>query len=161
MQTSYKQLITEHDAIEAAANALLAAVDKGYASSTDLAVQLHTLAIVVEDHVEREDLIIAGLDETQLSGPWIEAWREGADAFVRLKSDWTLFLKTWNAEAIRMTGSASRPTPTLSLAGCVNASNWKPEHFTPLLSKPALSAFASSARLRRPPASPCRSSATS
>lgn len=101
MQTSYKQLITEHDAIEAAANALLAAVDKGYASSTDLAVQLHTLAIVVEDHVEREDLIIAGLDETQLSGPWIEAWREGADAFVRLKSDWTKFLKAWNAEAIQ------------------------------------------------------------
>jgi len=101
MQTSYKQLVTEHDAIEAAANALLAAVNKGFASSTDLAVQLNTLAVLVKDHVEREDMIIAGLDETQLSGPWIEAWREGADAFARLKSDWTRFLKTWNAEAIQ------------------------------------------------------------
>jgi hypothetical protein len=40
MQASYKQLITEHEAIEAAANALLARLDKGYASTADLAVQL-------------------------------------------------------------------------------------------------------------------------
>ena len=142
MQTSYKQLVTEHDAIEAAANALLAAVNKGFASSTDLAVQLNTLAVLVKDHVEREDMIIAGLDETQLSGPWIEAWREGADAFARLKSDWTRFLKTWNAEAIQMTGSVSRPMPTLSWVACVTASSWKPEPFTPPPFKPALSAFA-------------------
>lgn len=69
MQTSYKQLITEHDAIEAAANALLAGLDKGYVSSADLAVQLNTLALVVEDHVEREDLIIAGPRRKATFGP--------------------------------------------------------------------------------------------
>ncbi|RZL23788.1 MAG: hypothetical protein EOP64_07700 [Sphingomonas sp.] len=100
MQTSFKQLITEHDAIEAVANALLAAVEKGDAGSVDLAVQLNTLAVLVKDHVEREDMIIADFNEAQLSGPWIEAWREGADAFAQLKAEWTRFLKTWNAEAI-------------------------------------------------------------
>jgi len=96
MHASYKQLITEHEAIEAAANGLLADIANAKTTSAQLAQQLDNLAVAVQEHVAVEVRIVSAFDKTHLAGPWIEAWQEGLGASECLKADWTRFLGAWD-----------------------------------------------------------------
>lgn len=96
MHASYKQLITEHEAIEAAANGLLAEIDSARTTSAQLAQQLDNRAVAVEEHVAVEAGVVSAFEKTHLTGPWIEAWQEGLGAFECLKADWTRFLGAWD-----------------------------------------------------------------
>jgi len=88
MRTTYRQLISEHEKIEACAALRLVDVADDTIASAELAVQLGELADFVDEHIEVEDGTTRVVDPGRLSGPWSEAWAEGKTAFLRLRGDW-------------------------------------------------------------------------
>lgn len=100
LQASYRQLISEHEHIEACATALLADISDDTLPATDIAVQMSELATAVNVHIEVEEGIVSSVDHDRLTGPWTAAWVEGEAAFQRLRSDWIAFLDRWDAPSI-------------------------------------------------------------
>lgn len=100
MKASYRQLIGEHEAIEEAARSLLTDLADDRLGSDELATQLEELARSIEDHIDVEDGVVAGVDAARLPGPWAAAWRDGLSDFNRLKEDWMAFLAKWDRNAV-------------------------------------------------------------
>lgn len=100
MKASYRQLMGEHEAIEESARSLLADLDDDRLGCAELATQLDELARTIEDHIEVEEGVVAGVDPNRLAGPWAAAWRDSLGEFDRLKADWLTFLDTWDRSAI-------------------------------------------------------------
>lgn len=100
MRPGYRQLIEDHEAIEAAAIALLSDLKDPDVSAEALSLQLVDLARVVEDHIAVEGEVVNGVDPSRLNGPWVEAWHDGMAAFERLRRDWIAFIYRWSTSTI-------------------------------------------------------------
>ena len=101
MRPSYRQLISDHEQIEAEANQILVSVRDKSISAFELAASLVSLAETVESHIAVETGVISTFDDSKLTGPWVEAWHDGLTAFERLRRDWIAFLYRWNGPAIK------------------------------------------------------------
>lgn len=97
---SYHQLITEHDAIEAAALQVIADLDGTGTLDRTVHDSLGALAKLVKHHIEGEEGILTHLDQKHLSGSWVQAWMAAARDFDELKADWLSFLGEWDLPAI-------------------------------------------------------------
>jgi hypothetical protein len=95
MRASYRNMLIEHEAIELAAQMLLDDLKAGHVSDTELSHKLGLLRGIIDHHLVAEERVFSQLSAEDLSGPWVAAWREGANAFERLKSDWKRFLQKW------------------------------------------------------------------
>lgn len=100
MKASYRTMLIEHEAIELAAQMLLDDLKAGRVSNTELSNKLGLLRGIIDHHLVAEERVFSQLSAKDLSGPWVAAWREGANAFERLKSDWERFLQKWGKSDI-------------------------------------------------------------
>lgn len=97
---SYHHLISEHDAIEAAAMQVIADLDGADTLDSIVYGSLDTLARLVRNHLAGEEDILTHLDQKHLTGPWVQAWMAAAKEFDALKADWLSFLDEWDLAAI-------------------------------------------------------------
>lgn len=100
LNTSYRQLLDDHEKIERYARDLLGNLSGGTGSLETLALKLNDLASIVEEHIKVEDRIVRDLDSSQLGEHWLSTWVDGRAAFDQLKADWTVYLQIWDSIAI-------------------------------------------------------------
>jgi hypothetical protein len=115
MRASYRTMLIEHEAIELAAQMLLDDLNAVHVSNGELSKKLDLLRGIIDLHIVSEERVFSRLSAQDLSGPWVAAWREGANAFERLKSDWERFLQRWGELeiAVDRDGFCAEATPIL------------------------------------------------
>jgi iron-sulfur cluster repair protein YtfE (RIC family) len=90
---SYKQLVTEHDAIEHAADDVLRATLNQPIDRDTVSDKLGALATIVADHLAHEDVLLyPKLDKV--------AGGRVSDQLDVLREDWIVYLRDWTPECV-------------------------------------------------------------
>lgn len=99
--TSYRELIQEHDEIEAATRILIDEINSSNSSSfTAVVTRLSNLADLVSEHVAKENAVLTTAQGKAAIACWGHEWTLAADSFEQLRDKWMHFLMKWDEATI-------------------------------------------------------------
>lgn len=103
--------------------------DDRHASPHALYMQLQHVNEKISAHVDREDRILAGLDQSKLDYRWMTSWKSASADLENLRRDWLAFLDKWDVHSIGDQRSEFQTTVNVVLQGLSERVRFETETF--------------------------------